>query len=177
MKIRSFIAISVMVLAMVLPVSWADAADKTGFVDVRKVLLTSNAGKKASEEYKMLFDKYRSTIQGREIELKKLHDELEKERPMLQEDVIKERDLAYQKQSREFQLLVKDSDEELKNKDKELSSRLIPEILKVVKSIGDKEKYTTIIDITALPLAYHAEENDLTAQVIEEFNKANQPAK
>jgi outer membrane protein len=177
MKRTSFIVVSVVVMAMVLPVSWAEAADKTGFVDVQKVMLTSNAGKKAAEDYKMTFEKNKTTIQVRESELKKLHDEIEKERPMLKEDVVKEKELAYQKKIRDYELLVKDSKEELQNKDRELSSKLIPEIMKVVQSIADKEKYTMIIDFNAIPIAYHAEENELTARVIEEFNKTYEPSK
>lgn len=177
MKINILIVVSVMITAMVLPVSWAEADDKTGFVDIQKVMLTSNAGKKAAEDYRMVFEKNKKTIQGRESELKKLHDEIEKERSMLKEDVVKERELAHQKLFRDYELLVKDSEEELQNKDRELSGKLIPEIMKVVQSIGDKDKYTMIIDLTAIPIAYHAKENDLTTQVIEEFNKTYEPSK
>ena len=177
MKRTSLVAVSVIVMAMVLAVSWAEAADKTGFVDVKKVLLTSNAGKRAAEDYKIAFEKTKQMIQGRESELKKLHDEIEKERPMLKEDVIKEREFAYQKKFRDYELLVKDSDEELQKKDQELSSKLVPEIMKVVQSIGDKEKYTMIIDLNVIPIAYRAEENDLTMRVIDEFNRTYEPLK
>jgi len=177
MKRTSLIAVSVMVMTMVLAVSWAEAADKTGFVDVKKIMLTSDAGKKAAEDYKMALEKNKATIQVRESELKKLHDEIEKERPMLKEDVVKERELAYQKKFRDYELLVKDSNEELQNKDRELSSKLIPEIMKVVQSIANKEKYTIIIDLNAIPIPYHAEENELTTRVIEEFNKAYKTSK
>jgi outer membrane protein len=177
MKRTSFIVVSVVVMAMVLPVSWAEAADKTGFVNVQKVMLISNAGKKAAEDYKMAFEKNKKVIQGRASELKKLYDEIEKERSTLKEDVVKERELAYQKRLRDYELLVKDYDEELQRKDRELSSKLIPEIIKVVQSIGDKEKYTMIIDLNAIPIAYHTEENELTTRVIEEFNKTYEPSK
>ena len=177
MKRNSLIVVSVMVMAMMLSVSWVEAADKTGFVDIQKVMLTSNAGKKAAEDYKMAFEKNKKVIQGREGELKKLHDEIDKERLTLKEDVVKERELVYQKKLRDYELLIKDSNEELQKKDRELSSKIIPEIMKVIKSIGDKEKYTMIIDLNAVPIAYHAEENELTTRVIEEFNKTYKPSK
>ena len=177
MKRTSLIAVSVMVMTMVLAVSWAEAADKTGFVDVKKVMLTSNAGKKAAEDYKTAFEKNKTTIQSRERELKKLHDEIEKERPLLKEDVVKEMERAYQKKFRDYELFIKDSNEELQNKDRELFSKFMPEIMKVVQSIADREKYTMIIDVNAIPIAYHAEENELTTQVIEEFNRTYKPSK
>ena len=177
MKRYSLIVVSVIVMAMVLSVSCAEADDKTGFVDVQKVMLTSNAGKKAAEDYKMTFEKNKKVIQGRESELKKLHDEIEKGRSTLKEDVVKERELAYQKKYRDYELLIKDSNEELQNRDQELSSKLAPEIMKVVKSIGEKEKYTMIINLSATPIVYHGEENDLTTRVIEEFNRTYKPSK
>jgi outer membrane protein len=177
MKRNSLIVLSVIVMAMVLSVSWAEAADKTGFVDIQKVMLTSIAGKKAAEDYRMVFEKDKKMIQGKESELKKLHDEIEKERPTLKEEIVKERELAYQKKLRGYEILVKDSNEELQNKDRELTRKLAPEILKVIQSIGDKGKYTMIIDLNAIPVAYHAEENELTTQVIEEFDKTYKPSK
>ncbi len=177
MKRTSLIVASVMVMAIMLSLTWAEAADKTGFVDIQKVMLTSNAGKKAAEDYKMAYEKNKKVIQGKESELKKLHDEIEKERPTLKEDVVKERELAYQKKYRDYELLIKDSNEELQKKDRELSGKLVPEIMKVVQSIGDKGKYTMIIDLNAIPTAYHAEENELTTRVIEEFNKTYKPSK
>jgi outer membrane protein len=69
-------------------------------------------------------------------------------------------------------LLVKDANEELQSKQQEIMKNLIPEIMKIVTAIGQKEKYTMIVDLSIVPLAYHASENELTQRVIEEFNKA-----
>jgi outer membrane protein len=54
---------------------------------------------------------------------------------------------------------------------------MVPEILKIVQTIGEKEKYSVIIDISAIPLAYYSKENDLTKRVIDEFNKSYKPKK
>jgi outer membrane protein len=122
-------------------------------------------------------DLEKATIQDRETELKKLKDELEKQRPLLKEEAMKDKELAYQKKFRDYQLLVKDSNEELQAKDQELSKKMIPEILKLVQTIGEKEKFSMIVDISAIPIAYYSKENDLTKRVIEEFNKTYKPKK
>ena len=165
------------ILALVLSGSPAAAAEKTGFVDIREVMLSSTAGKKAAEDFKKTYEKEKATIQERETELKKLKDELEKQRPLLKEEVMKEKELAYQKKFRDYQLLVKDSNEELQAKDQELSKKMIPEILKLVQTIGEKEKFNMIVDISAIPIAYYSKENDLTKRVIEELNKTYKPKK
>jgi outer membrane protein len=140
-------------------------------------MLTSSAGKKAAEDFKKAFEKEKVVIQEREAELKKLKDELEKQRPLLKEDVMKDKETAYQKKFRDYQNLIKDSNEELQARDQDLSKKMIPEILKVVHAIGEKEKYTMIVDVSAIPLAYYSKENSLTKRVVDEFNKANKPKK
>jgi outer membrane protein len=84
---------------------------------------------------------------------------------------MKEKEATYQNKLRDYQLMVKDANEELQTRDQELSKKLVPDILKVIEVIGDKEKYTLIIDVGSIPVAYFAKENNLTERVIEEFNK------
>ena len=177
MKKYGWIVAGISILAFVFGAFPALASEKTGFVDIREVMLTSSAGKKAAEDFKKTFEKDKEVIQEREEELKKLKDELEKQRPLLKEEVMKEKETAYQKKFRDYQLMVKDSNEELQAKDQELSKKMIPEILKIVQAIGDKEKYTMIVDVSAIPLAYYSRENSLTKRVIEEFNKTYKPKK
>lgn len=175
MKRTGLIVMGVLLAALLLAATPAAAAEKTGFVDIREVMISSNAGKKASEDFKKAFERNKASIQEKEGELKKLKDELEKQRPLLKEEAMKERELSYQKKFRDYQLLVKDSNEELQAKDQELAKQLIPEILKLAQAIGEKEKYSMIIDVSAIPLAYYAKENDLTKRVIEEFNRTYKP--
>lgn len=177
MKRYGWIVAAILVTILAFTASPAAAAEKTGFVDIREVMLTSSAGKKAAEDFKKTFEKDKAAIQEKEAELKKLKDDLEKQRPLLKEDAMKEKELAYQKKFRDYQIMVKDSNEELQAKDQDLSKKMIPEILKLVQSIGEKEKYSMIVDISAIPLAYYAKENELTKRVIEEFNKTYKPKK
>ena len=177
MKRYGLIVMGVLLMALLLAAAPAAAAEKTGFVDIREVMLSSNAGKKASDDFKKAFEKNKAAIQERENELKKLKDELEKQRPLLKEEAMKERELSYQKKFRDYQLLVKDSNEELQAKDQDLAKQLIPDILKLVQSIGEKEKFTMIVDVSAIPLAYYSKENELTKRVIEEFNRTYKPKK
>jgi len=83
------------ILSLLLYGSQAMAAEKTGFIDIRKIMLESDAGKKASEEFKKLVDKDRSQIQAKEAELKKLKEELDKQRTILTEAAMKDKEAAF----------------------------------------------------------------------------------
>lgn len=172
------ISVLIMILSMLLNSSQAIAAEKAekiGFVDVREIMLKSNAGKKASDQMKVIYEKDRAKIQEKEAELKKLKDDMEKQRTILTEIAMKEKDAAFQKKLRDYQLLVKDVNEEIQAREQDLSKSMIPEILKAANTIGEREKYTLIIDAASLPIPYYAKEKDLSKQVIEELNKKYNP--
>jgi outer membrane protein len=149
----------------------AFAAEKIGIIDMREIMLKSDAGKKAAEDFGKLYEKDKAMIQKREAEMMKLKEDLEKQRSVLKESAMREKEAEYQKKFRDYQLMVKDANDELQRRDQELSKKLVPDILKVINVIGDKEKYSLIIDIGSIPVPYFAKENNLTQKVIEEFNK------
>jgi len=159
------------ILSLFLCGTYAIAAEKIGIIDMREIMLKSDAGKKAAEDFGKLYEKDKIMIQKKETEMRKLKEDLDKQRSVLTESAMKEKEAAYQKKFRDYQLMVKDANEELQSRDQELSKKLVPDILKVIQAIGDKEKYTLIIDIGTSPVAYFAKENNLTQKVIEEFNK------
>ena len=59
---------------------------------------------------------------------------------------------------------------EMKGRDEEMTSMLIPQIIKVVQKVAEKEKYTLVIDIASMPVPYYAKGSDFSSKVIEEVN-------
>ena len=177
MKRYGLIVAAILILALAFAASPAAAAEKIGFVNVQEVMITSTIGKKEAEDFRKGIEKTKVTLQEREAELKKLKEELEKQKPLLKEEALKEKDSVFQKKLRDYQIMVKDSNDEIQAKEQDLQKKMIPEILKLVQAIGEKEKYSMIVDYSLIPLAYHAKEDDLTKRVIEEFNKVYKPKK
>jgi outer membrane protein len=173
MKKYGLIVAGFIFLIMALAGSQAWAADKTGFVSVKEVVFSTAMGKKATED----FNKARTNLRDKDNELKKLSEEMEKQRPLLKEDVYKEKEVAFNKKKRDFQILVKDTEEEFQVKEQELYQKIVPEIMGLIRTIGEKEKYTMIIDVSAIPLAYWSKESDITKRVIDDFNKSYKPKK
>ena len=99
------------VLVIFLHGSYVSAAEKTGFIDMRRIMLSSDAGKKATTELTKLYEKDKGQIQAKEAELKKLKEELDKQKAVLTEVAMKEKEAAYQKKFRDYQLQVKDAND------------------------------------------------------------------
>jgi outer membrane protein len=147
------------------------AETKIGFINLREIMQNTTAGKKAAEEFKKLYDKKTEIVKGTENELKKLKDDLDKQASIMTDTTRKDKEITYQKKLRDYQLLVEDTNRELKAKDEEVTAKLIPDIAKVIHSIAEREKYTLVIDVSTMPVAYYAKENDFSKKVIEESNK------
>jgi len=178
MKKINALCLSIVIVFLVCLVGGpALAEEKIGFYDMDHVIRNSVAGKKSIEELKKIVDKSKAVIQEKEAELQKLKDELEKQRSLMKPDVLKDKEATYQKKFRDYQILVKDSNEELQGKQQDMAKEFVPEIMKIVRGIGEREKYSLIIDVYTVPVAYWNRTNDLTKKVLDEFNRTFKPKK
>jgi len=153
------------------------ANDKIGFINLREIMQNSNNGKKMGDEFKKLYDKKNETIKTTETDLKKMKEALDKQvaSGLLTPVARKEKETVYQKKLRDYQILIDDTNKELKAKDEEIAAKLIPEIMKVVRTVAEREKFTLVMDIASMPVPYAAKENDISKKIIEEYNKQPQP--
>ena len=168
---RSFYLMAVIISLVFVWSTSSFAVDKIGFINLQEIMQNSNAGKKAAEEFKKFYEKETQEIKSSEKELKKMKDELEKQSSIMTQSSQKEKETVYQKKLRDYQLLVNDTNEELKKRDQEMTQKLMPGIMKIVRTIAEKEKFTLVIDVATMPVPYYDKENDFSKKVIEEFNK------
>jgi outer membrane protein len=150
---------------------------KIGFIDMREIIFTSDVGKQAAMNLKEIVEKKKASIQQAEAELRKMKENLEKQRSVLKEDTMREKEADYQRQYRDYQRLVQDANEDLAARDQQLTQRLVPEIMKIVNSYGEKEGFTLIIDINNPVIVFHSKSKNLTKIIIAEMNKGTKGKK
>jgi outer membrane protein len=168
---RFFYVMTVMTMLIFVWSASSLAADRIGFINLQEIMQGSTAGKKAADDFKKFYDKETQKIQSTEQELKKMKDDLDKQSSIMTATARNEKETAYQKKLRDYQLLVNDTNEELKKRDQEMTQKIMPGIIKVVRSIAEKEKYTLVIDVATMPIPYFDKASDFSKRVIEEFNK------
>jgi outer membrane protein len=106
-----------------------------------------------------------------------MRDELDKQKSVLTAEAFQEKETAFQVKLRDYQRLVKDTNDDLQLKEQALTGKLIPEIYQVVEAVGKKEGYTAILDLNNPVIIYHDKQDELTKKIIDEFNKsAGKPA-
>jgi len=168
---KNICLITGLVLLIFVWTSTSFAADKIGFINMQSIIQNSNAGKKAAEEFKKLFEKKQANIKTTESEVKKMKDELDKQGSVMTASARSDKEAAYQRKLRDYQILVDDTNKELQKRDQEYSQKMIPEILKSVRTIAEKEKYTMVVDVSTMPLPYFDKGNDISKKVIDDYNK------
>jgi outer membrane protein len=166
-KVMSFLVVASFILVGIC----AAEAGEIAFIDMKKVVLDSDAGKAAGLDLQKFIEGKKTLRQEKEGRLQKMQDDLKKQAPVLTESAYKEKELAYQKEYRDYKRFIEDTNAEMKLKDQELSRKLIPEVLKVAESIGKKGGHPCIMDIGSGGLVYYSKANDITSKVIEAYNK------
>jgi outer membrane protein len=149
------------------------AEEKYGVYDLQKILIECDAGKKNLEIIKKMDSEKTKPIKEKDAELKKLKEDLDKKKSVLTEAAFKEKETELQKKARYIEILARDAADDMKLKEKEMLDKLMPEIEKAIKTIGERGKYTVIID-ARYPLYFNKDIN-LTQKVIEELNKTYKP--
>ncbi len=171
MKRNIYVVLGAVLLLFVWSLDSLAADAKIGFINMREIIQTSNAGKKAGEELKGVAAHKQSEITSAEKELKSLKDDLDKKNSVLTAAARREKETKYQKKLSDYQFLVNSANEDLRRRDQEIFQKLMPDILKVVRAIAEKEKYTLVIDVATSPVPYVDKACDLSKRVIEEYNK------
>lgn len=146
-------------------------AIKVGYVDLQQALNSSAAGEKAKDSFKAEVERMEQVLEKRRAKVEKLKSELEKKALLLRDDerVALQRD--YRQELRDFERLYKDSQEELKIRDRELTARILVELRQVVNAIGEQGDYSVILEGNNTVVLYGSKSIDLTEAVIKAYNK------
>jgi outer membrane protein len=159
------------VLSCILVASSAMAAEKIGFVNFREIAMTSNVGKKFLEGIKKEAGKADTKAKEKQSELIKLRDEINNQRSVVKPEILREKQSTLEKKARDFELMMKDIKDDFMKKEQDFLAKIEPTAIKIIREIGEKEKYTMILEPSYLMLPYHDRTHDITKQVLAEFNR------
>lgn len=168
--------------------AWAGQAPalKVGIVDLDRALKESVAGKQALQTLKQFRDKVMKEIndkkrvkEQRETTLRDLQTELTTQSVVLSEPAKREKEEAYRRQVRELRRYIDDSnrfieesERDLREREAELTSRLLRDLLDIIKTIGKEESFTIIFEKNERFLLFAADAIDLTEKIIKRFDTA-----
>ncbi len=171
---RTLIPVFGLWLAAWLAAPAAMAADlKIAYVDMEKAFTTCSAGQTAKSVFTRKLEDLTRRIESREGELTRMRDDLEKSAATLSTELRQDKETAYRQKYRDYQRLVKDSQEDLRREDSELTNKIVSTLLEVVEKVGRSRGYTLVLEKKSV--LYAAEQIEITNEVVEEMNKLPNP--
>lgn len=148
-----------------------DEGVKIGFVDIKKVLDISEAGKGARNQMALQMEKIRKEIVGKERELEKLKEDLEKRGAVMSETARLDKERDFQLKLRDLQHFRQDVEQEFKLKDQDLTRQILRSIGPIISKIAEEGKFTLILEKNDPAVAYSSNTLDLTQEVIKIFDQ------
>ncbi|MDA8427940.1 MAG: OmpH family outer membrane protein [Geobacteraceae bacterium] len=164
---RCIVAVILACCVTATPVFAADV--RLGYIDMQRALNSSDAGKEAKEHLAARVKKYQDEINAKQVEIKKLKDDLEKQGMLLSESARASKEKDYQQRLKEFQRFTKDAQDELQGKDEEYTRKILESMEKIIKDFGQKNGYTFIF-VKNEGLLYADDKADVTDEVLKLLN-------
>ncbi|MCJ7492645.1 MAG: OmpH family outer membrane protein [Deltaproteobacteria bacterium] len=144
---------------------------KIAYVDMQKALNYCEAGKEAKRQMTLEVEKMQKVFAGKQKELEKIKDDLEKRGSVLSENVRREKDREYQAKLRDLQRLQKDYEDDLRRKDREFTERILKNMEVIIKQMGEEGKYTVILEKNQPTILFISNSLDLTEEVIKRIDQ------
>jgi outer membrane protein len=168
---KTVFVVAVMI-ALFLPLAAMSQTLNIVYVDLQRVMLESDKGKEAKKTLTDEAERLKKNLDAKQDELQKLKDAMEKQGAMITQEARAEKDKQYQAKLKDYQRLGNDYQAELQQKDMEFTQKILKDIEEVVRGLGEKEKYSLILEKSQAGILFGANSLDITTKVITLFNDA-----
>lgn len=156
-----------LLLTFALPVS-AQEKIKIGFVDIQRAISESQSGKKAKERFQTEIKKAEGDLIKEKQEIERLKSDMEKKGMLLKDEEKRNLEREYQRRFVSYQRSMRDVQEELRQKEGEMTAEILKELEKIVLEVGKNDKFTLILERSQV--LYSDQGIDITNKVIELYN-------
>ncbi len=141
---------------------------KIGFIDVQRAISESMAGKQAREKFQSQVKKAQDDLLKEKNEIERLKAEFDKKAPLLKDDERRNLEGDLQKRYVNYQRSMSDQQQDLRQKEGEMTADILKDLEKIVNEVGKAEKFTLILDRSQI--LYSDQGIDITNKVIQVYN-------
>ena len=177
---KYFAALVFIITVLVSPVIVSAQSIGIACVDYQRTMIESEEGKQIQKVLSEEQERMKKNAEAKQDELQKLKDALEKQGATITPEARAEKEKQYQTKLKDYQRLIGDYQSELQQKNSEYSQKVLKEIDDIVRAIGEREKYTVILEKNQAGIVFFTPAVDITDKVIAAYNdqlKKKTPAK
>lgn len=143
-----------------------------GVVDLQRVLLDTEAGRRARDVLSTFMKNRQAVIELEEKELKRMEEDLVKQASVLSAGGRKDREDLLRRRVAEFQQRATEMNREVQDKQKEVLEGFREKAERVVAKVAQQSGLIVVVEKgKGGPTVYHDAALDISTKVIEEFNK------
>ena len=151
-------------------VSVSYAADKVGYINLRRLVSESEMGKKARNDILKLREEREAFLREKLKEVNELKDYINKEGDKMDPAEKRDQIQKFNRVYKDYQRLLADAKEDIANEDRDLVAIILQKADDILKKVAKKKNYAIIIkDPNAV--GYLDPDVDITDDVLKELNK------
>jgi outer membrane protein len=158
----------VLCLFLLADVGWAQERVKIGFIDIQRAITESQSGKRAKEKFQAQVKKAETELLKEKQEMERLKSELDKKGPLLKDEERRNLEADLQRRYVSYQRSMSDQQQELRQRENQMTADILKELEKIVNEVGKAEKFTLILERSQI--LYSDQGIDITNRVIEAYN-------
>jgi len=171
MRIHKAVVLLGLVAIFVWGIGASDDQVKVGVVDLDQALLSTDEGKKASDEIQRKQKEAEAQVQPLVEKYKALEEEIKSKKFVLSEDALYQKQLDLVSMRNDVESKLKQLDNDLKVDAERIRGPLVKKMIDIVKEVGKDQGYTMIFARGAGGMIYNSEAIDITDIVVQKFNK------
>lgn len=165
MKKIGLIFIAIMMIA-----GSAMAAEKMAYVEVQRILETSEPGKKALGQLTKKFEDMKEELDQERANLEEMREELQKQSLVLSQDAQQDLENELRRKVGEFQEMFQAYQSRMQQEEQTLSEPIIDLLFDIINDFGEKNGYEFIFDAQSSGIIYASEALNITEPIIEALN-------
>lgn len=145
---------------------------KIGVIDPQRIFNDTNAGKKAKDNLSAFSKNRQALMEMDERELRRMEEDFVKQASVLSATAKREREEQFRRRMQEYQQKVNELNREVQEKQKDVLEAFRDKVEIVVAKVAKRLGLQIVVDKSkGGPTIYHDEPLDISALVIEEFNR------
>jgi len=141
---------------------------KIGFIDLQRAITESAAGKRAKSRFEAQVKRAEAELLKEKQELERMKSDLDKKGPLLKEEERRNLEVDLQRRYVQYQRTMGDHQQELRQKEGEMTGNILKELQQIVTDIGKADKFT--LNFERSQILYNDQAIDITDKVIETYN-------
>lgn len=152
--------------------SMALAEVKIGYVDLRKALQETSAGKKAQKDLEKEFNSKKEELAKKEKDLKTMNEDLDKKKLVLSDEARGKKQAELQQEMIKFQQLVQQTQANLQKKERELTQPILEKLQDILDKKAKEGGYTVVLEKAEQSVLWAKKDIDLTDDLVKAYEKA-----